>query len=228
MGALGVAAANATRVPVSLLLNEIPTIEDTVRGIRAGFNAVMLVTGHLPYAQNVELVRNAALIAHAVGAGIEGELGLLPDGPAVESDAALTDPDEAARFARETAIDALAVSVGNVHTLVGETADIDIERMQTIYDAASVPLVLHGGTGFPEYAIHQAIDAGVAKINIGTALKRSFYLGVTEAVAEAAADKIDYQLTMGSRKNEDILQRGKQRMKEEVVRRLRLWGGSHE
>ena len=231
LGALGSAAADAASVPVSLLLNEISSLEDVIRGIRAGFNAFMLSTGHLPYSQNVKVIQLAARIAHAAGAGIEAELGLLPDNSNADSHAEsteeftakLTDPDEAARFVRETEVDALSVSVGNVHMLVDGDAKIDIERMQAIRDSVSVPLVLHGGTGFPEHAVRSAIDAGVAKINIGTALKRAFFHGVSEAVEKVTTDKIDYQLIMGSRKHEDILQKGKQRMKEEVTRRIRLW-----
>ena len=224
LGALGSAAANAAQVPVSLLLNEISSPEDVVRGLCAGFNAFMLSTGHLPFAQNVQAVQNAASIAHAGGAAIEAELGRLPDST-IEggSTAAFTDPDEAVRFVTETAIDALSVSVGNVHMLVDGNAEIDVGRMKAIRDVVTVPLVLHGGTGFPDQAIHSAIDAGVAKINIGTVLKRAFFQGVSEAVETSPAEDIDYQLVMGSRKPEDILQRGKQRMKKEVVRRIRLW-----
>ena len=37
----------------SVLLNEVDTFAQVARGIRAGFNAVMLGTGDVPYAENV-------------------------------------------------------------------------------------------------------------------------------------------------------------------------------
>src|SRR5450759_4553271 len=42
LGALGLATARSAKVPVSLLLNEVKTFAQIIRGIHAGFNAVML------------------------------------------------------------------------------------------------------------------------------------------------------------------------------------------
>lgn len=223
LGVLGLATATAARVSVSLLLNEVTTFAQVVRGIRAGFNAVMLGTSDLPYAENVRLTRRVVEVAHAVGVGVEAELGSLPDGSGEMSDEGrLTDPDEAARFVEETGVDALAVSVGNVHLLTQGQAVIDWERLAAIHRAVAVPLVLHGGTGFPEEGIARAIALGVAKVNIGTVLKQAFLDGIAEAIAALPAD-VSVQQTMGSRKAGDVLQQGKTRMREEVARRIRLW-----
>ena len=65
----------------------------------------------------------------------------------------MTDPDEAARFVAETGVDALAVSVGNVHILLDGQSPFDRPRLAALRQAVSVPLVLHGGSGFPDAAI---------------------------------------------------------------------------
>jgi ketose-bisphosphate aldolase len=223
LGALGLATARAARVPTSLILNEVPTFAQVVRGIQAGFNAVMLDTSGLPYHENVRLTRQVVQAAHAVGVGVEAEIGALPDASGEMGGGAgrLTDPDEAARFASETGVDALAVSVGNVHTLAHGQAAIDLERLAAIHRAVSLPLVIHGGTGFPEEAIAQAIALGVAKFNFGVALKLAF-LTALAAAARNLPPQVNAHQAMGSRKEADVLQQGKARMREEVARRIRL------
>jgi fructose/tagatose bisphosphate aldolase len=84
-----------------------------------------------------------------------------------------------------------------------------------------VPLVIHGGTGFPEEVIPQVIPLGVAKFNIGAVLKQAFLTGLTEAI-ETLPPQLGIHQVMGSRKESDVLQRGKARMREEVARRIRL------
>ncbi|GAB4537937.1 MAG: class II fructose-1,6-bisphosphate aldolase [Anaerolineae bacterium] len=223
LGALGLATARAARVPVSFILNEVTTFDQIVRGIYAGFNAVMLDTSDLPYADNVRLTRQVVQIAHPVGAGVEAEVGELPDatGEMGGGTARLTEPAEAARFVEETGIDALAVSIGNVHTLTEGQATVDLDRLAAIHQAVAVPLVIHGGTGFPEAAIAPAIALGVAKFNVGAALKQAFLSGLQDALATLPPQAGIHQV-MGSRKKADVLEQGKVRMKEEVIRRIRL------
>jgi ketose-bisphosphate aldolase len=224
LGALGLVAARAAKVPVSLLLNEVSTLSLILRGLEAGFNAVMLDTSSLPFEENLRLTQKVVEAAHALGAGVEGELGVLPDasGEMNQSEGIETDPEQAARFVAETGIDALSVSVGNVHILTQGEAEIDCERLAQIHMRVAVPLVIHGGSGFPEAAIPEVISLGVAKVNIGTALKKAFLEGVAEAVHDLPLSP-DFQKTMGSRKETDVLQHGKLRMRQEVVRRMRLW-----
>jgi len=223
LGALGLAVTKTARVPVAFILNEVETYGQVVRGIQAGFNVVMLDTSDLPYAENVRLTRQVVQTAHAVGVGVEAEMGELPDASGEMGGGAgrLTDPDEAARFVKETGIDALAVSIGNVHTLTAGKAAIDLERLAAIHQSVSVPLVVHGGTGFPDEAITDAVSLGVAKFNFGSVLKQAYLDGLKQATA-ALPQKIAIHQVMGSRKEDDILQQGKARMRQEVTRRIRL------
>ncbi len=229
LGALGLATARAAQVPVSFILNEVSTFAQVVRGIQAGFNVVMLDSSSLPYQEHVDLTRQVVQTAHAVGVGVEAEIGMLPDASGEMGDATgrLTEPDEVARFVDETGVDALAVSVGNVHILSRGEALIDWERLAAIHRAAPEPLVIHGGTGFPEAGIAQAIALGVAKINIGTVLKQAFLAGLAEAV-QALPSPVSFQQVMGSRKKADVLQQGKMRLREEAIRRIRLWRPNYQ
>ncbi len=223
LAALGLETARAAKVPVAFLLNEVTTFDQIQRGLRAGFNAVMLDSSALSYADNVQVTRQIVQVAHEVGAAVEAEFGELPDASGEMGGGAghLTDPAQAARFVDETGIDALAVSVGNVHTLTHGKASVDWARLAAIHQAVPLPLVIHGGTGFPDEAIPQAIALGVAKFNYGTVLKRAFLEGVAAAVRSLPAE-VGYHQVVGSRKEADILQQGKVRMRDEVRRRIRL------
>ncbi len=223
LAALGLATASSARVPVAFLLNEVTTFDQVVRGLAAGFNAVMLDSSALPYSSHVQLTGQVVQVAHALGAAVEAELGELPDASGELGGGAghLTGAAEAARFVAETGIDALAVAVGNVHTLTRGYATIDWARLAAIHQATPVPLVMHGGTGFPEDGIPQAIALGIAKFNYGTALKRAFLEGVATAIAALPPD-VGYLTAMGSRKPADVLQAGKTRLRAEVARYIQL------
>jgi len=182
---LGRAAAARSTVPVSLLLNEVHTLEDAICGLDAGFNAAMLCTS------DVAAVARLVDAAHGRGAAVEGELGTLPDANGTEIDAShasLTDPDEAAAFVATTDVDCLAVSFGNVHMLEGRSADVDLERLEAVHRRVPVPLVVHGGTSFPRDAVDAAIACGVAKFNVGTALRRASDAAGPSAVTEVVRD----------------------------------------
>jgi ketose-bisphosphate aldolase len=222
LGALGSEVARQARVPVALLLNETHTLEQSLRGLDAGFNAVMLHTG------SVAAVAQLVNAAHARGAAVEGELGNLPDaahGTIDYSAASLTDPEQAAGFVEATGVDCLAVSVGNVHLLTHGSATIDLDRLRAVHERVPVPLVIHGGTGFPPDAIAHAIAAGVAKFNVGTVLRRAHLGGLTGALAQLP-DEPDVHAVIGSHGPADVLEAGKAAMVETVRDLIRQYGGS--
>jgi fructose-bisphosphate aldolase class II len=228
LAALGVAAAEGATVPTALLLNEAATFEQAVRGLDLGFNAVMLDTSHLSFEENIIATRGMADAAHAVGADVEGEPDRLPDASGTlgrPAEPRLTDPEQAARYVAETGVDALSVSVGNVHVMTEGEARIDFERLGLVREAVEAPLVIHGGTGFPDGAVPRAIALGVAKFNVGTILKHIFLDGIREAIAALPA-KVNLQEAVGSRKAGDLLRRAKDRMKAEVMRRMALYGSA--
>ncbi len=222
-GSLGRVVAERSRVPVSLLLNEAHTLEHAVRGIDAGFNAVMLATS------DVEAIAALARLAHRRDVAVEGELGSLPDGNPQgeidESHASLTDPDLAAAFVEATQVDALAVSVGNVHTLEANVAKVDLDRLGRIARAVRVPLVIHGGSGFPADAVPAAIARGVAKFNVGTSLKRALLEGLSAAAGAVPEGASPHDL-VGSHRDSDLLEAAKPGLVEKVRSLTRLYGSA--
>ncbi len=231
LGALGRTVAERAGVPVSLLLNEAHTLAQALRGVESGFTAVMMTSGEGDRAGAVDDVAALVRLAHERGVTVEGELGTLPDGGAGSPDtgaASLTDPDEAAEFVDATGVDCLAVSFGNVHLLEGRSAPIDLDRLEAIHRRVGVPLVAHGGTGFPADAVGPAIARGVAKFNVGTVLKRAFLAGLGEAVAAVpeAAGAAEVHDAIGSHRPQDILVQARARIVPVVRELIRLYGGS--
>ena len=120
-------------------------------------------------------------MAHAAGVSCEGEIGFV--GYSGGEGSAGTDPDEAAKFARDTGVDAMAISVGNIHLQQDKEGGLDEDRIRAIEAVTSVPLVIHGGSGVP---IAQrrllAQTSKVCKFNIGTELRMTFGAAMREAV----------------------------------------------
>ena len=228
LAGIGLPLARRAKVPVALLLNEAHNLEQAKRGLDAGFNAVMMDSSAWEWERAVREIAELVAYAHACGASVEAELGRLPDaveGGIDDSTAALTDPEQAAEFARRTGIDCLAVSVGNVHLLTAGYAPVDLDHLEAINQRVGLPLVMHGGTSFPPQAVPRAIAGGVAKFNVGTILKKSFLEAVRAQVASWPA-QVDTHQVLGSHKEADLLNAGKATMTAEVRRLIRLYGGS--
>lgn len=226
LSAMGRAVAEDSKVPVSYLLNEVETYQNIIMGLAWGFNAVMLDTSALPFEENIAQTKRVSEAAHAIGVDVEGECDRLPDASGAmggTEHSSLTDPESAVRYVEETGVDSLSVSIGNVHILTEGKASIDFDLLTKLRDVVKVPLVVHGGTGYPDEAVRRAIELGVAKFNIGTIMKKIYLETIREGVS-AMPEKVDIQAVVGSRKQGDVLERAKDRIKDEIMRRMALYG----
>lgn len=115
------------------------------------------------------------------GASCEGEIGYV--GYAGGATSRGTDPAEAARFAQETGIDAMAISVGNVHLQTTAGGGLDLDQLNAIEAVTRVPLVIHGGSGIG-LAERAALSAAsrIVKFNIGTELRMAFGRALRESL----------------------------------------------
>jgi fructose-bisphosphate aldolase class II len=183
---LGYLADRAT-VPVVLHLDHGYSAEECRDGIAAGFTSVMFDGSRLPLAENIAATRAIVEMAHASGVSCEGEIGFV--GYADGAPSTGTDPAEAAKFAAETGVDAMAVSVGNVHLQTEAAAGIDMDLVRSIEAGTAAPLVLHGGSGIPaETRRVLAETTNVAKFNIGTEVRMAFGTALRASLAEHPED----------------------------------------
>ncbi|MBE0414906.1 class II fructose-bisphosphate aldolase [Yoonia sp.] len=168
-------------VPVVVHLDHGYTLDECRAARDAGFTSLMYDGSRKPLAQNITETAQIAELAHAAGISCEGEIGFV--GYSGGEGSAGTDPAEAEIFARDTGIDAMAMSVGNVHLQTDHEGGLDEARIRAIEAACDVPLVIHGGSGVP-YAQRAALAAGtrIAKFNIGTELRMAFGAALRAAV----------------------------------------------
>ena len=157
--------AERANVPVALHLDHGDNLTQVENALKWGYTSVMYDGSRLPYDENVANTRVAVEMARKAGASSEAEIGHVAQG----DETALTQVDEAVRFAEATGVDSLAVSIGTAHGYYKAEPKLDIERCRAIADALpNVPLVLHGGSGTPLADVRKSIEAGIAKINIAT------------------------------------------------------------
>ena len=173
-------AENAS-VPVVAHLDHGYTLDECREALDAGFTSLMYDGSRKPLTQNIDETALVAEMAHAAGISCEGEIGFV--GYSGGEGSAGTDPEEAARFARDTRVDAMAISVGNVHLQQDREGGLDEARIRMIEALTTVPLVIHGGSGVP-VAQRTALARGssICKFNIGTELRMAFGAALREAV----------------------------------------------
>jgi fructose/tagatose bisphosphate aldolase len=201
-------------------------LQQAIKGIEVGFNTVMIDSHRWEVDKAKKEVKELVDNAHKNNVQVEAEFGSLPDylgGEIVDAKSYMTDPVEAKKFVEETGIDCLAVAIGNVHLLTKGSANIDIQRLKDIKSQVSVPLAVHGGTGFPDNQIKEAIANGVAKFNVGTRLKTDFFKAVKDYVTNLEENYFVHDI-VGSHKKSDFLEVGKDSIKENVRKFLKLYG----
>jgi len=166
-------------VPVAVHLDHATRWETVVRAVKAGCTSVMLDCSTLPYEENVSRTKDVVSLCRAIGVSVESEIGSVLGDEAigqtelVSSDVDeqyFTDVEEAERFVAETAVDVLAISVGNTHGLYRGEPELDLARIEEVASRTEVPLALHGGSGLSDQDFRDAIRKGMCKVNINTAL----------------------------------------------------------
>jgi fructose-bisphosphate aldolase class II len=178
------AVARSAVVPVAVHLDHATRVELVHEAVALGVGSVMYDGSALAYDDNVVATREVTAHCHAHGVFVEAELGEVGGKDGVHAPGARTDPSEAAEFVAATGIDALAIAVGTSHAMLEKTAALDLDLVAAHRAAVPVPLVLHGSSGVPEADLTRAVEAGMTKVNIATALNQAF----TRAVRDYLTD----------------------------------------
>lgn len=182
--------AHKSSVPVAIHFDHGTTYEQILLAIQSGFTSVMIDGSMLPFEENVALTKRAVEAAHAVGLSVEGELGTIgkTDGEAEDGTAGIiyTDPDAAVLFVQETGVDSLAVAIGTCHGLYPSwmKPEIKLDLLQEIKATIDVPLVLHGGSGNPDFEIAESVKLGINKINISSDIKVAYHRKMREVLQD--------------------------------------------
>ncbi|MDX2099602.1 MAG: class II fructose-bisphosphate aldolase, partial [Leptolyngbyaceae cyanobacterium bins.59] len=182
--ALCLEAARTATVPVSVHLDHSTSVSDIQLALKAGVRSIMADGSPLSYEQNLEFTRDMTALAHEYHAIVEAEIGRISgteDGLTIaEKEAKMTDPDQAVEFVYRTKVDALAVTIGNVHGEYKSPPRLDFARLERIRRLIEIPLVLHGASGLPESMISRSIQLGVCKFNVNTEVRQAYMQALKE------------------------------------------------
>lgn len=175
------------------------------RALDAGYQSLMVDGSRLPLNENIAVTQQAAALAKPYGAAVEAELGAVAghegDGIGLSyeelftSKKGFTKPDEARRFAAESGCDWLSVAAGSFHGAIAAStkhlkkpqARLDIAHIAALYEATNhLPLVLHGGSGIRQNYILDAMQNGIAKINVATEIRQPYEFALEERPGDIA------------------------------------------
>jgi len=148
-------------VSAFLNLDHGKNIDMVKRAIDYGFSAVHFDGSSLPLEKNIEYVKTIVEYAHKKGVLVEGEVEAIGK---LRSQASLK---ELERFVKETGVDSLAISMGNIHGM-HKNVKLDFKRLKEVKKNINSFIVLHGGSGISKSQIKKAIKYGVVKINVNT------------------------------------------------------------
>src|SRR5258706_5393086 len=160
------AAVSLSNIPIAVHLDHGDSFELCKECIDEGFTSVMIDASHEPFEKNVEICKKVVDYAHKHNCVVEGELGMLvgaqhddgEEGGGYSKGGFYTHPDDAVAFVKQSAVDSLAVAIGNSHgayKFKGEQ-HLDLERLKAIKKTPTDagpgdnPLVLHGASSVPK------------------------------------------------------------------------------
>ncbi|MBD1381126.1 class II fructose-1,6-bisphosphate aldolase [Metabacillus arenae] len=171
-------------VPVVLHLDHGMSVERCKKAVDAGFTSVMIDGSHFPIDENIAMTKQVVEYAHPRQVSVEAEVGTvggMEDG--LVGGVQYADPNECLRIVKEAEVDALAAALGSVHGPYQGEPKLGFEEMKQISELTDVPLVLHGGSGIPDYQIQKAIELGHAKINVNTECIQAWAQAIREVLA---------------------------------------------
>lgn len=174
-------------VPVVMHLDHGLSVEGCKKAVDAGYSSVMFDGSKYPIDKNIELTKEVVEYAHDHSVSVEAEVGSVggnEDG--IIGGVQYADPNECLRLVKEANVDALAAALGSVHGPYQGEPKLGFAEMEAISQLTDVPLVLHGGSGIPNYQIQKSIELGHAKINVNTECNQAWAQAVREILVNDA------------------------------------------
>ena len=181
----GLIASKGYTVPIAIHLDHGASFEICKEAIDAGFTSVMIDGSHLPFEENVAVTKKVVDYARLQPnyISVEAELGSIGgEEDDVIADTMYADPDECLELVKRTKIDTLAPALGSVHGVYKGEPKLGFDEMEVINKLIGLPLVLHGGSGIPDFQIQKAIARGTSKINVNTECQQEFNRVLREVI----------------------------------------------
>ena len=195
--------------------------------VDSGFDAVIFDGSKLSLEENIEITKKCVEYAKSINPDIlmEGEIGYIggsskildeiPEGVALGE--MMTTTEDAKRFVDKTGVDLFSPAVGNLHGMLKNTKnpELNIERIKEIKEAVEIPLVLHGGSGISDEDFVKAIENGISVVHINTEIRLAYRQALEKSLKENPDEIAPYK----------IMKPVVDSMKEVVKNRLELFSG---
>ncbi|HKM11109.1 MAG: class II fructose-1,6-bisphosphate aldolase [Bacilli bacterium] len=172
-------------IPIALHLDHGASFEICKTAIDAGFTSVMIDASKYEVDENIRITKQVVDYARAQDRyiSVEAEIGHVGgEEEDIIAETMYARPDECVRIVKEANLDCLAPALGSVHGPYKGEPKLGFKEMKEINDLVGVPLVLHGGSGIPDFQIKEAIARGTAKINVNTECQQAFTAIVREVL----------------------------------------------
>jgi fructose-bisphosphate aldolase class II len=218
--------AQEAKVPVVIHLDHGMTYKNIVRAMSKGFSGVMIDGSHLSFDENVHETQEVVKVAKQLNIPVEAELGTVPGEEGVYScqKTVLTDVGLVKKYLDLTEVDALAICIGNAHGNHIKVPCLDLTRLQDIKKIASVPLVLHGGSGLTDDDFRNCIKFGISKINIFTDL----CVAATKKINSSFHEKENSGNNDKEMTYPRIISDAIEAVKQETIKKMRLFESSNK
>lgn len=211
-----------TTVPVCLHLDHGKDFQTVAKSLFLGFSSVMFDGSLLPFHENIAITSSLLKVAHSNNISVEAEIGVVgKEEDAIDSTnqprSQFTKVEEALVFCEKTQIDALAISIGNIHGVSSPSIELNEPLLKELHQSITIPLVLHGSSGVTDNSIQKAIGYGICKINVATRIINQ----VCHTLQE------HYQENSHFNQYKTITKEVINSIKDEVKDRIRLFGSSN-
>jgi fructose/tagatose bisphosphate aldolase len=227
--AIGLEVCRNLSVPACLVFNESPHMSWVLDAIRLGIGLVMFSDETLAFTDQIDYTRRVVEAAHQKGLAVEGEAFPIPgvggELDAAPIDARMTDIIGARLFIGQTGVDAFAVNLGQVHLHGKQEVHLDLDRLKLLQTTLDLPLVLHGSSSVYREDLRAAIQLGIRKVNVGSALKQVYFQTLKEACNTVDGHHNPYEI-IGSGLSKDVLMAGRLALQGKVEEYMRLFGSA--
>jgi len=169
--------AGRATVPVALHLDHCPDPAVAKTCLEVGWNSVLFDGSGMSFEDNQRLTKEMVTFANTLGAAVEGEVVAVAgveDGMGSDEEGGLPPIEKELEFIADTGIYCYAPPIGTAHGFYKAEPKIRYDRMEYLVQKTNMPMVLHGGTGLNEEVYRRLIALGAAKVNISTALKKTY------------------------------------------------------
>ena len=185
---------NNITIPVALHVDHGQSFETCKKAIEAGFTSVMIDASKHPLEENIKIVKEVVDFAHSRKnyVSVEAELGHVggQEDNVASQGVLYADKNECKKLVDVTKVDCLAPALGSVHGPYHGEPKLGFKEMEEINELVGIPLVLHGGSGIPDFQLRMAIDRGTCKINVNTECQQAFAKIVREICATTDPVKV--------------------------------------